>query len=614
MASGSQAPTPIASQPAPALNHPKTIVAEISASGRSGSSPSTAATTVGSYPPREGKRNDYPTFQVPVFTGAAAIAEKRALAQAGPFHRPPTSPNPAMSAVKSLMPGPIQSMSKPSDAPNSASAVSGTSSASVPDITAEPMQIDQNRSDRDNVTDPRLTESDANNAQSTLATSEGREERANKAFTYPPRPDQIQDTERPNRSMTLPNSSIKSPGSKKHKCDHCGTEFTRHHNLKSHLLTHSQEKPFNCSRCDQKFRRLHDLKRHSKLHTGERPHTCPKCGRAFARGDALARHSKGPGGCAGRRNSGGEDEMDGDDGEEGMDGVVHDDNGDPSAKRRKSEQTQRRERSLADAELSPPKQQSMTYPGIAPMVNSQQHLSANGPSSNTHLSPRMTGGVSRFAPQMGAPQSVFAQGGMTESPRPLSPGQEQARRLSAGLPIPGRNRSPSLAQHQLSRNSMVGSPAAIALPGTASQTALPPLGSIASDKTSSSIASSSTASGSRSVKPPTIATGQVFAQPGPSSASSTNPPSATSQTRSSGGSMREILNPGPSEDRAGDYIPRSEFELQMRRLEERFGSRIQQYETAMQKLQEENRQLRLAMHGRSSYPPMTQPESIPTTQ
>ncbi|KAG5365650.1 Transcriptional regulator prz1 [Yarrowia sp. B02] len=82
-------------------------------------------------------------------------------------------------------------------------------------------------------------------------------------------------------------------------CPLCEHTFTRHHNLKSHLLTHSHEKPFTCETCNSKFRRLHDLKRHVKLHTGEKPYNCEKCGRKFARGDALVRHMKGSGTCTG---------------------------------------------------------------------------------------------------------------------------------------------------------------------------------------------------------------------------------------------------------------------------------------------------------------------------
>ena len=64
---------------------------------------------------------------------------------------------------------------------------------------------------------------------------------------------------------TSPNTgdqAVSRDGKKrKHKCQECGQYFTRLHNLKSHLLTHSQEKPFICQECGHKFRRLHDLKR-----------------------------------------------------------------------------------------------------------------------------------------------------------------------------------------------------------------------------------------------------------------------------------------------------------------------------------------------------------------
>ena len=63
--------------------------------------------------------------------------------------------------------------------------------------------------------------------------------------------------------------SISRDGKKrKHQCEECGQYFTRLHNLKSHLLTHSQEKPFICTECGHKFRRLHDLKRISLLDCG----------------------------------------------------------------------------------------------------------------------------------------------------------------------------------------------------------------------------------------------------------------------------------------------------------------------------------------------------------
>lgn len=93
-------------------------------------------------------------------------------------------------------------------------------------------------------------------------------------------------------------SSSSSASSKKFQCPHCPQTFTRHHNLKSHLLIHSQEKKFICQTCSSKFRRIYDLKRHLKLHTGERPYLCEKCGRRFARGDALIRHIKTTGTCS----------------------------------------------------------------------------------------------------------------------------------------------------------------------------------------------------------------------------------------------------------------------------------------------------------------------------
>lgn len=100
------------------------------------------------------------------------------------------------------------------------------------------------------------------------------------------------------RPLNKPTTASPASSNSKFECPYCSQTFTRHHNLKSHLLIHSEEKKFVCETCSSKFRRVHDLKRHLKLHTGERPYLCEKCGRRFARGDALIRHTKGSGTCS----------------------------------------------------------------------------------------------------------------------------------------------------------------------------------------------------------------------------------------------------------------------------------------------------------------------------
>ena len=147
-----------------------------------------------------------------------------------------------------------------------------------------------------------------------------------------------------------------SPSVNRHKCPHCSREFTRQHNLESHMLTHSQEKPYECPTCQARFKRLFDLNRHTKIHISERPHTCLKCGRRFARSDSLARHNQA--GCAGRQSSLDidQDMVDGK-GDEGTDGAVYTneldegygDNGDEEGSKDTVQPLQKR--SPEDAEL-----------------------------------------------------------------------------------------------------------------------------------------------------------------------------------------------------------------------------------------------------------------------
>ncbi|KAK2057030.1 hypothetical protein LY76DRAFT_120558 [Colletotrichum caudatum] len=264
----------------------------------------------------------------------------------------------------------------------------------------------------------------------------------------------------PARGMSFP---MPSPGhdsptqsGKKHKCPFCETEFTRHHNLKSHLLTHSQEKPYICQECNMRFRRLHDLKRHSKLHTGEKPHVCPKCDRKFARGDALARHSKGAGGCAGRRSSMGSfaetDDMDGTsmhDGDDSMAGIVYGNEDDMTEEERRLSLPSIKAQHVAGGQgsIDGYSTHSRTYPPAGPRPGTgglyPPNVDRGVASSNT--SPSMPNSIAgahtpntsvSSVPVSGA--SVYSQSGMTESPKPLSPGHDTNN--------VARQRSPSLTQ------------------------------------------------------------------------------------------------------------------------------------------------------------------------
>lgn len=299
-----------------------------------------------------------------------------------------------------------------------------------------------------------------------------------KSFSYPG--PMLQAHLQPNRGMSLPGSESRHPerssSNKKHRCPYCATEFTRHHNLKSHLLTHSHEKPYVCQTCQSRFRRLHDLKRHTKLHTGERPHICPKCGRKFARGDALARHNKGPGGCAGRRGStgsfgGDDDDYEGENDESMVEGLVYGEpenmdeeetpSGGQSVPSIRRQVAPLNSRGQATEQGGFQSRQPSTYPPIQgrppggmaaalyppPPPSRGAGGSGGSGSSTSKLSP---GGSTSYPPPpnsssnlhpSGLGGSIFSTGSMTESPKPLSPGAPHGSHNEAIL---YHKRSPSL--------------------------------------------------------------------------------------------------------------------------------------------------------------------------
>lgn len=113
----------------------------------------------------------------------------------------------------------------------------------------------------------------------------------------------------PNLDVAVPDkasNSLNAPTKRDQKypatlqCNLCQKQFTRSYSLRSHLRTHTDERPFVCFVCGRAFARLNDRKRHEGLHGGENKFVCRGilkgkddrwgCGRRFAGADALVRH------------------------------------------------------------------------------------------------------------------------------------------------------------------------------------------------------------------------------------------------------------------------------------------------------------------------------------
>ena len=80
------------------------------------------------------------------------------------------------------------------------------------------------------------------------------------------------------------------PKPPKHECTICGKKWRTMSEFKSHVATHSDERPFICEICGQAYKHKAALDIHVGMHNGINPFSCTFCNKAFTQKGALQRH------------------------------------------------------------------------------------------------------------------------------------------------------------------------------------------------------------------------------------------------------------------------------------------------------------------------------------
>ncbi|KAL0280423.1 UNVERIFIED_CONTAM: hypothetical protein PYX00_001718 [Menopon gallinae] len=94
----------------------------------------------------------------------------------------------------------------------------------------------------------------------------------------------------PIKSLLIRHVSLKHDSRYNFVCTICRKGFGKNSDLKTHLRSHSDSKPYNCTKCNNSYKSLSNLNQHMKVHSSIKALECNICNKQFTRNDSLKDH------------------------------------------------------------------------------------------------------------------------------------------------------------------------------------------------------------------------------------------------------------------------------------------------------------------------------------
>ncbi|MEE6461673.1 hypothetical protein FKM82_001367 [Ascaphus truei] len=77
-----------------------------------------------------------------------------------------------------------------------------------------------------------------------------------------------------------------------YECQDCDKKFISANQLRRHMITHSEKRPYTCEVCCKSFKRLDQVTAHKIIHREDKPYQCKLCGKGFAHRNVYKNHKK----------------------------------------------------------------------------------------------------------------------------------------------------------------------------------------------------------------------------------------------------------------------------------------------------------------------------------